>query len=86
MRLIFDKQSNYALFFFIGGVIVNIIGLFIFDKYKCVKVSKSGSFSIEKDLTGKGGLVPEDEIDGDSIYDKRNSIYRSRAYSTKYIE
>ena len=91
VRLIFDKQSNYALFFFIGGVIVNIIGLFIFDKYKCVKVSKSelsssGSFSIEKDLTGKGGLVPEDENDRDSIYDKRNSIYRSRAYSTKYIE
>ena len=70
---------------------MNIIGLFIFDKYKCVKVSKSelsnsGSFSIEKDLTGKGGLVPEDENDGNSIYDKRNSIYRSRAYSTKYIE
>ena len=91
VRLIFDKQSNYALFFFIGGVIVNIIGLFIFDKYKCVKVSKSelsssGSFSIEKDLTGKGGLVPEDENDRDSIYDKRNSIYRSRAYSTKYIQ
>lgn len=91
VRLIFGEQSKKALFFFIGGIVVNIIGLYIFDKYKCVKVSKneltnSGSFSIEKDLTGKGGLIPDDENEGDSIYDKRNSIYRSRAYSTKYIE
>lgn len=93
--IMFLNKNQDTLSYYIVGFCVNIFGLLLFGKYKCIKVKEFEipSFNIESDLSGKhNNLIPEDSgiNNGDELefgeHDKRNSVYRARAYSKKYIE
>ena len=94
--ILFLNKTQDTLYYYVVGFFLNIVGLVLYGKYKCLKVSKYENepiFNIEKNLSGKeNNLIPEDsDINNEEElefgeHDKRNSLYRARSYSKKYIQ
>ena len=94
--IMFLNQTQDTLYYYIVGFCLNIFGLVLYGKYKCLKVTQLENeplFNIETNLSGKeNNLFPEDSDinNGEELefgkHDKRNSLYRARSYSKKYIQ
>ena len=94
--IMFLNQTQDTLYYYIVGFCLNIFGLVLYGKYKCLKVTQLENeplFKIETNLSGKeNNLFPEDSDinNGEELefgeHDKRNSLYRARSYSKKYIQ
>ena len=92
----FLNQTQDTLYYYIVGFCLNIFGLVLYGKYKCLKVTQLENeplFKIETNLSGKeNNLFPEDSDinNGEELefgeHDKRNSLYLARSYSKKYIQ
>ena len=57
IQLLFFEHEENEMWYYIGGVLLNLFGIIFYGKYKSVKVSKD-ELNIEQQFDKKEGLIP----------------------------